>query len=407
MWLVIFITFTEELIELRVNIEKYTQRNISQNTGLHKYALIAIKLGSNILPSSTYVAIERKSNTIGVGNYSPITSSSLVSYKNIYVNSEEQITAALKSASAGTVINIAPGHYTFKGNYLYFAAKGAKNAPIILRADNIGDVTFNMQLREGLLIPSPYIIIENLVFLGGKTKYDTIEHALHIVGDADHIEIRHNEFINFNAHIKANSIKNKAGQRIYPDHVKILNNNFYNHWKRNTLSPASPIDVVGGKGWLVANNFIADFAKYGRKGRGVTYGVFLKGASEDGIIENNLVNCQWQVEHTSANDIRIGISLGNGGTGKKFCMDGQCAYEHKNGIIRNNTILNCQNDVAIYINKGKDTLIENNYIANSLGIDVRHVESNAIISQNYLDSRIKATKGATITTVNNAPLSNY
>lgn len=411
-WLTVLIlaaslTIKPHLNELRVNIEKYTQKNIPQNNGIHKLGLIFFKKVSRLLPTYDYLSINRKSLEIGVGVYKPTSQSILQAYNNIFVGNNEEIITALQKSKPGTVINILPGKYSFDGSYLMFNAKGSKLAPIILRAERIGEVTFDMNLREGILLSSPYIIIENIIFQGRKNDHDTIEHAIHIIGNADHINISHNEFINFNAHIKSNGIPDKNGQRIFPDNVTISHNNFYNEWKRNTLSPASPIDVVGGKNWIVKNNFIADFSKYGRQGRGVTYGLFLKGASENGLIENNLVNCEWQVPHTSPNDIRIGISLGNGGTGEKFCMDKKCVYEHKNGTIRNNTILNCKNDVAIYINKGKNIVISDNFIANSLGIEVRKSISSAQIYQNYFDGRIKITHGATASMKNNYKSESY
>ena len=396
------------LYELRVNIEKYTQRNIPQNTGIHKLALILFKKASILLPNYDHFALNRQPLELGVGTYKSASDSILQAYQQIYVGNNTEIITALKNSTPGTVINILPGKYSFEGSYLVFNASGNEFAPIILRANSIGEVIFDMNLHEGILLSSSYVKIENIIFQGRKTPHDSIEHAIHIVGNADYVEISHNEFINFNAHIKSNGIPDKNGQRIFPDNVKISYNNFYNQWKRNTISPASPIDVVGGKNWVINNNFIADFAKYGQQGRGVTYGLFLKGASENGLIENNLVNCSWQVPHTSPNDVRIGISLGNGGTGKRFCMDNsQCNFEHYNGTIRNNTVLNCKNDISIYINKGKKTTIYNNLIINSLGIEVRWPASSAHIYGNILDGRIKVTHGASAILTENSKSVDY
>jgi len=393
------------LYELNVNIKKYTQRNINKNSGLHKFALTMIKKATFILPQYQHVQLIRNKEEIGVGSYNNYDDS--LATQHITVQSSKEIMSAITTSIADTSINILPGTYKFSGNYLEFKAKGSKYAPIVLKANKLGDVIFEMDTYEGFLISSPYIVIENIIFRGMKNKSDSQEHAIHLTKDADFIDIRHNEFINFNAHIKSNGIFTKDGVGHFPDNVVIQHNNFYNEWKRNTLSPASPIDVVGGKNWVIKNNFIADFGKYGRKCEGITYGLFLKGASENGIIENNLIACEWNVPHTSPNDVRIGISLGNGGTGQKFCMDKTCSFEHKGGIIRNNTIINCQNDVAIYINKGKETKISANYIANSLGIDVRYQASSAKIYDNLIDGRIKNTNGATIEIFNNNSIKDY
>lgn len=393
--------FLPSLYELKVNINKYTQRNINQNTGLHRFVLKVIKKATFFLPHYQYAPLNREKAQIGTGTYKNYDDS-LVS-THLTVQSSEEIIKAITTSSADTSIHILPGIYKFSGNYIEFKAKGREYAPIILKADKIGEVVFEMDTYEGFVISSPYIIIENIIFRGTKHKIDSQEHAIHLTKNADNVDIRHNEFINFNAHIKSNGIFTKDGIGYFPDNVVIQHNNFYNEWKRNTASPASPIDVVGGKNWVIKNNFIADFGKYGRRGEGITYGLFLKGASENGLIENNLIACEWNVAHTSANDVRIGISLGNGGTGIKYCMDKTCNFEHKGGLIKNNTILNCKNDVGIYINKGLETRIQSNYIANSLGIDVRYPASTAKIYDNYIDGRIEARHGATIETFNNTP----
>lgn len=395
--------FKPYFYEFKVNVDKYTQRNIPQNTGIHKFALQVIKLGNNIFPNYKHAIIFRDNKEVGIdatANDSEIDYFT-IGFLQVFVKTEQELQQALQGALPGTVINIYPGSYHFSGPYISFASSGTLNAPIILKADKVGDVIFNFDLREGILLSGSHIKIKNIIFKGTKKDIDTIEHAIHIVGNADDIEIYHNEFINFNAHIKANGRPNKDEGRDYPDNVSIINNNFFNEWKRNTSSSTTPIDVVGGKNWLIKNNFIADFGKYGKHGRGVTYGLFLKGASENGLIENNLVNCAWHIPHTSPNDIRIGISLGDGGTGQRYCMGGKCDYEHNNGVIKNNTILNCKNDVAIYINKGRNTSISQNIIVNSVGIELRWSESTGAVFDNTLDGRIKITHGAKAFVKNN------
>ena len=294
---------TPTLCTLRVNIEKYTQRNIPKNEGFHRELLKLIKRATILLPRYNNAEFKRSKNDVGVGNF--VNTTIPTKSKQVFVNSIEEITEAIVNSQAGTTINILPGTYSFSGSYLEFKGKGKKEQPIILRADTLGRVIFKMNLYEGFLITSPYIIIENIVFQGVRASSHPIEHALHISGDADHIKINHNVFINFNAHIKSNGRVSNNGRKQFPDHVTIQNNNFYNEWKRDTLSPVSPIDVVGGDNWIIKNNFIADFGKNGKNGEGTTYGLFLKGGSAKGVIENNVIACEWQLPHTSANDVRI------------------------------------------------------------------------------------------------------
>jgi len=399
--------YKPELYWLKVNVQKYTIRNIEQNYGVHKFALKVLAKLSSWLPSYDHIDLLRDRDQIGALNYKHDPYINDFSYEIIDIESEDAFRAALKQAKPGQHLVFKPGSYFFDGSYLPIAASGEPELPIVIKAQTANTVTLNFNLIEGLLISGAYIKIENLTFMGAKATKRSIEHAIHLAGNADFTTIQNNQFINFNAHIKSNGKMAKDGSRQYPDNVKIINNNFYNEAKRNTTSPASPIDVVGGNNWLIAHNFIADFGKSGRRGRGATYGLFLKGASTNGIIENNLINCAWQVPHSSAKDIRIGISLGNGGTGEKFCPNGHCQYEHLNGKIRHNTIINCSNDVGIYINKGKETLISNNIIMNSLGIEVRYQQSSALITDNYLDGLIRSSKSATIQSENNQASSQF
>lgn len=181
----------------------------------------------------------------------------------------------------------------------------------------------------------------------------------------------------------------------YPDNVVIANNYIYNTSPRETSSPVNLIDVVGGKNWRISGNLIADFQKV--EGNKVSYGAYLKGNSFDGIIERNLILCEWK----SKGGVRLGLSFGGGGTGGRFCEGGKCKIEHTNGIMRNNIILHCPEDVGIYLNKSKDTRIYNNTLINNKGIDVRFETSTADIINNVIFGDINNRNGGTHSASNN------
>lgn len=385
--------------ELKLLIHKYTDLNIRQNTGLHQYALIIIRKVTFFLPEITKATIVR--DPFQLGTKDNFTQELPVDYSpdEIYfVASEDELLKTLRIAKAGSLITIDPGEYHIIEKYIKLGNAGEVYKPIILRAAKYGTVTLTLGTQQGFYVDKPFWVFENLIIKGECSFDGWCDHAFHLAGDADYTIIRNNYVMNFNAHIKGNglAVKGNNTKRVYPDHVKIINNSFVNDWKRNTINSVTPIDVVGGDYWLVKNNFIADFGKYGRQGHGVTYGAFLKGGGQNGVMEENLVACEWKVPHTSTTDIRIGLSLGGGGSGQKFCVDGECKYEHTHGIIRNNIILNCLNDVGVYINKGFDSKIYGNHIYGSLGIDVRFEESSAEIYDNPMDGRVKARDGATL-----------
>ena len=81
------------------------------------------------------------------------------------------------------------------------------------------------------------------------------------------------------------------------------------------------------------------------------------------------------------------------------------AFEHAYGVINNNIIMNCANDVGVYLNKAAKSSIVNNTLYNSVGIDVRFKESSAIINRNVISGRIaKRNDGEIIESQNNIVL---
>ncbi|MEM9533819.1 MAG: choice-of-anchor Q domain-containing protein, partial [Pseudomonadota bacterium] len=146
-----------------------------------------------------------------------------------------------------------------------------------------------------------------------------------------------------------------------------------------TGNPVTPIDIVGGRRWLVQSNFIYDFAKAG--GNQISYAAFLKGNSKDGIMERNLVIC----ERFHTGQIRLGLSFGGGGSGPPgICEENTCTPEHEGGIMRNNLIVNCPADVGIYLNEAASSQVHHNTLYNTTGIDVRFAASSVDLRNNLL-----------------------
>ncbi len=295
------------------------------------------------------------------------------------VGSSHALLSALRSAEPGDVITIAPGKYSFTGRSVYVGRSGTESKPITLRAKSFGTVTLQLSTQEGLHVLGANWVFENLIIQGTCSSDSYCEHAFHIVGDARNTVIRNNWISNFNASIKVNGVKGK-----FPDNGQIVHNAFVNDHARKTANPVALLDIVGASNWIIEANFIADFAK--AEGDRISYGAFFKGAGEDNIFERNLVRCEWR--HRGG--ARVGFSFGGGGTYAAACRDGKCTREQERGILRNNIILDCPNDVGVYLNKSADTMIHNNLIMNTRGIDVRFPQSNARILNNIIDGRILA-----------------
>ena len=197
----------------------------------------------------------------------------------------------------------------------------------------------------------------------------------------------------YNAMIKANgegvTLPGGSKKRLYPSNVLIEDNLFYNTARRKTANPVTYVDVVGGSGWVIRHNFFADFAKDETTDL-PSYGAFLKGTSRNGIIERNLVLCEWRHKGGA----RVGLSLGGGGTDPTLCQIEGCPYEHLSGIVRNNIIANCSDDVGIYLNKAQDSRIYNNTLYNTFGILSQFVPTSSHIANNIVTGNITDRRGA-------------
>ncbi len=308
-----------------------------------------------------------------------------VSYaEDISVSTGEQLKTAFLKASAGTRIVLLPG--TYDVYRLDTHSGGTAQKPITVEASIFGAALIHATGAEAISIHHPYWIVKGLSIEGGAQS----DHAFHISGNADNVVIKHNTLVNFHSQIKVNGIYPD-----FPDNGLIENNDIFNTQVRETTEPVTPIDIVGGKHWIVRGNYIADFAK--GLGDKTSYGLFIKGNSSNGLIEKNLILC----EKDTVGGVRIGMSLGGGGTGTAYCENRDCAIEHTGGIMRNNIILNCP-DVGVYLNKARDTVIQNNTLLMTVGIDVRFPKSSAIIKNNILTGSIRERDGGRAEILENA-----
>ena len=302
------------------------------------------------------------------------------------------LTAAIAAAQPGDTILLAPGDYLLR-HKLNLVAAGLPAAPITLRAAALGQARLVFSdatgVVEGLHVQAPDWVVENLDIEGRCGADDNCEHALHIVGQADRMVVRGSRLHGFNAQIKGNGMDlGGAAGWVWPDDVLIERTEFFNPAPRDTGNPVTPIDVVGGRRWIVRGNFIHDHAKGG--GDGISYAAFLKGNSRDGLFERNLVVC----ELLHKGRTRLGLSFGGGGSGPdRICEDGTCTPEHQGGVMRNNLILHCPADVGIYLNEAADSQVLHNTLYDTGGIDVRFAASSVTLIGNLLPGRIRDRDG--------------
>ena len=276
-------------------------------------------------------------------------------------------TRAFQDAQPGDDIILAPGIYIVDGS-LTTPRAGTAEQPITVRGSRDGEsiirfIRSDGGYVEGFRVQHARWVFESLTIEGQCEDHSQCEHAWHLIGDADYTVIRHNIARDFNAQIKANRQPGDEPAQ-FADDVIVSGNEFYNTTVRETNHPVTPIDVVGGRRWVVRDNFIHDHAKNG--GNGISYAAFLKGNSQDGLFEGNLIAC----EFLHRGQIRLGLSFGGGGSQPdSICESGTCSPEHQNGMMINNIIIHCSADVGIFIRECQECQVLHNTLFNTAGID--------------------------------------
>ncbi|MEE8334585.1 MAG: NosD domain-containing protein [Alphaproteobacteria bacterium] len=304
-----------------------------------------------------------------------LTISSALSAKEVVVADAAALRAAIASAIPGDRIVVMPGEYRLAKQVIRNG--GAPGNPITVTALVPARTRLITSAVELFKLRAAYWVFEKLTFKGTAQTH----HAFHIVGGGHRTVLRGNRFLDFHAAIKGNPERGRAA-----DHVVIERNIFLNDAPRKTTQPVTPIDVLGGIGWILRENFFADFAKAG--GNGISYGAFLKGGSRDGVMERNLVVCEWR--HSGGR--RVGLSFGGGGSPRKLRAADNT--EHDGGVIRNNIIINCPNAPGIYLNRSSNSRISNNTLFDSYGIMARFPVGISTIRNNIVSGTVTERGGA-------------
>jgi hypothetical protein len=154
-----------------------------------------------------------------------------------------------------------------------------------------------------------------------------------------------------------------------------------------------PFDLVGANHWRVQDNLVTNFAK--RDGNMVSFGIFMKGASEGGRIERNLVICS--PSDISRPGVRVGISFGGGGTDPGLCRNKAChLYEHRLGLAANNIVAHC-NDTGLDVNQSNQVVLAHNTLINTSGVATRGTLAQARLYGNLYEGVARARNGSRIT----------
>lgn len=303
------------------------------------------------------------------------------------VSDAASLLLALRRAQPGDVIELMPGVYHVD-EAVTLSRGGTARLPVVVRSSVPLKAVVHFNTLEGFHVQAPYWVFEGLSIKGVCRVHSHCEHAFHVVAKGRGVVIRNNHIEDFNAHIKVNGWP----PRHWPDDGLILSNTLSNQTARDTENPVTPVDVVAANGWVVKENLIKHFVRRG--GNRVSYGVFMKGGGQNGIIESNHIICT--TSEISQPGQRVGLSFGGGGTSKSSCRDGECVIEFAGGVAAGNLIEHC-NDVGIYLNRASMTILKGNFMRNTYGVLARYPETSVELWDNQFDSgRVRGRDGALV-----------
>lgn len=292
----------------------------------------------------------------------------------IDVSTAEELRTAMGAALAGDEIHLAPGVYAFT-RQLRTQNDGSPGAPIRIIGDDVSQTRLDFVSVEGLVFYNSDWELINVWVNGACQGNERCEAGIGVKQGAFRFLMRGCRISNWIQHLK--SARDPVSE---VEDASVLANEFYN----DRPIDGTPIDVVGGKRWHIADNYLHDYG-----GNGISYGIFIKGSTSDSIIERNLVIGAHDRPTTGT---IVGISLGGGGTGAQFCPDGDCARncEDRRSIVRNNIVAHCT-DACFHTKRSCDGAFLNNLGTDcgiGLQIQINGTEGPVRIENNLLDGRI-------------------
>ncbi len=277
----------------------------------------------------------------------------------IDVSTPAEVIDAVSQASPGDVIRIAPGVYEFSGP-IQLDGAGTPSEPIqLVGQGNLGDVEFRITGTLGLSIEGQDYVVEG-IWLRCQGNQCSSARGISLWGSARRITIRGGRTTDFLHHIKG-WITN--GTLDAPEDITIAGNEAYN--TAGFPSKSNVYNLDGGARWQVIGNYVHDYGN-----AGISYGIFLKGATTESVIERNLVAGHF--DRSQSTGVVVGISFGGGRMGVQWCAAGNqgaggCICEDYDGIARNNIVINTS-VVALHVNSACGSRFLNNTVYNAGGM---------------------------------------
>jgi Right handed beta helix region len=152
------------------------------------------------------------------------------------------------------------------------------------------------------------------------------------------------------------------------------------------------IDLLATSRWVIRDNRLSNIRGPEKGGWQSGPAILVWAASDGTIVERNLIVDSYR-----------GIALGLTNEPMPYARNGEAAYDHAGGVIRNNVVVNLNRwaDEAIEANAARDVRIEHNTVftegATPWSIQVRFSGSHGLIRNNLTNHRIFLRDGGRAT----------
>jgi hypothetical protein len=143
------------------------------------------------------------------------------------------------------------------------------------------------------------------------------------------------------------------------------------------------IDLLATSGWVIRDNLFARIRGPEADGWSAGPSILVWAGASDTVVERNRIVDSFR-----------GIALGLTNSPHQYARNGEGAYDHAGGVVRNNVIVNLHRwaDEAIEVNAARDARIEHNTVlvegTAAWSIGVRFPQGYALIRNNLTNHRI-------------------
>ncbi len=272
---------------------------------------------------------------------------------------------AINMANDGDVINVMAGTYTGKITWndggaagIYITLQNYNDDVVVLDGATIGNSQALMYIEN-----KDYIKIDGLKFTNHNGNYQPI---INLYGNNNHIEISNCEFYNTDCNESYAILCEGRG-----DDIKILNNNMHD------LIGDNAVGVL-----FVGSNTTTAFTNILISGNTLTN---LDPAPSEAIAVNGNVN-GFEISNNILNDINnIGIVMIGG---EDWVNTNDAVNFARNGVCKNNSVTAAKSIYGggfaggVYVDGGKDIIVENNTITGSdVGLEIG-CENAGFIAEN-------------------------